>query len=90
MQAALLDKVNPKRPRPTGTLLALANPDFGGAERFTIGKTGTDGRPIPADATARRRVSGGIEVDQSRRPCRVNDFVPPRVKLSTRAKHADL
>jgi CHAT domain-containing protein/Tfp pilus assembly protein PilF len=48
-QAALLARTDPKRPKPAGTLLALANPDFGGDTR-SPGGVPEEKRPIFAEA----------------------------------------
>jgi CHAT domain-containing protein/Tfp pilus assembly protein PilF len=66
-QAAFRAKTDLRRPKATGTLLALANPEFGGEARFTD-RRGEEKRPIFAEARqifadARRDVfmGGGIK-----------------------------
>src|SRR5205085_6621238 len=48
VRAALEEKKKPNRLRPSATLLALANPDFGGEQRFgTTARTTAEGeRPL--------------------------------------------
>ncbi len=48
VRAALRLKASPQRVRPNGILLALANPDFGGPERFAQYQTPVVERPITA------------------------------------------
>jgi CHAT domain-containing protein len=47
-QAALLARAQARHAKPTGTLLAMANPDFGDENRFGAPGTETDNRPITA------------------------------------------
>lgn len=51
-QAALRARDNPQRPKPAAELLVIANPDFGGAERFANSTNAPPARAIGAEARA--------------------------------------